>query len=181
MRKGFFRKPLAVIIALSMIVTMLSGFATAAFAQENNVKFSVEISSEAKDGSVGTVKGEVYSDYTGKLTVSGTKVNTSNATVTVSMTDVASLGVEGTRTYTRKMSFDSNQDVGMNNVTQLFDKLVGTTVKFTYGASSVDYSVGGETGQYTLTPSSTEAASAAWHAMVNDENFEYGTKPTAAG
>ena len=176
MRKGFFRKPLAVIIALSMIVTMLSGFATAAFAQENNVKFSVEISSEAKDGSVGTVKGEVYSDYTGKLTVSGTKVNTSNATVTVSMTDVASLGVEGTRTYTRKMSFDSNQDVGMNNVTQLFDKLVGTTVKFTYGASSVDYSVGGETGQYTLTPSSTEAASAAWHAMVNDENFEYGTK-----
>jgi hypothetical protein len=176
MRRKGFKKPLALIVALAMILTTLGGFGAVSFAAEKQVKFSVEISSKASDGTTGVVKSEVYSDFSGKLTVTGTKVNSSNAKIKVTMTDVDSLGVQGTRTYTRDMSFDSNQDVPLTTVTNLFDKLNNTSVNLSYGDESVGYTVSGADGTYALEPSSEDDARAVWHAIVNEDNFEYGQK-----
>ena len=174
MKTQLLKKPLAIFIAVAMIITSFGGLATVSYAADKPVKFSVEISSVVSGSEKGVVKGEVYSDYTGKLVVIGDRVSASNATVTVTMSDVASLGVSGTRTYSREMKFNSTAVVGMNNVTELFDKLDNTSVAFTFGDKSVDYKISGKGGTYTLTPEGDAAA--VWHAMVNEENFEYGVK-----
>lgn len=176
MRRKGFKKPLALIVALAMILTTLGGFGAVSFAAEKQVKFSVEISSKAGDGTTGVVKGEIYNDFSGKLTVTGGNVNSSNATIKVTMSDVDSLGVQGTRTYTREMNFDSNTNVPLTTVTNLFNKLDNTAVNLSYGDESVAYTVSGADGTYLLEPSSEEDARAVWHAIVNEDNFEYGVK-----
>ena len=177
MKKKLLRKPLAVIIAFAMIFTFSASLTTFVFADsEKPVKFSVEVSSQYGEGKEGIVKGEVYSDYTGKLTITGDYVNSSNATITVTMSDVASLGVSGTRTYTREMKFNSSSKVPMNNVTQLFNKLDGTYIDCTFAGESVGYKVSGKDGNYDLKPTSSKDAAKVWHALVNDDNFEYGVK-----
>lgn len=177
MKHKLLGKPVAILISLAMVFTSLGGLTTAAYADtQKPVKFSVEISSKANDGTQGVVRGEVYSDYTGKLTVTGDKVNAGNAQITVTMTDVASLGVSGTRSYTREIKSDASRDVAMTHVTTLFDKLDKTSVNLTYGkGNSVNYKVtNAGNGVYTLEPEGDAAA--VWHAIVNDENFEYGTQ-----
>lgn len=150
------------------------------FVTEKAEKFGIEVSSKNSSGTSGTVTGKVFADYTGELAISSGQVNTSNVAFKVWMENVASLGVDGRREYSRDFQFsDEGKDVSLKSVMNTFSPLDGTKIHATSGDASMTYTIAkaNEEGSlYTLTPDSEEAARTLWHTIVNEQYLESGTK-----
>ena len=155
----------AILSAALALVMLLSIFPATAFAEGATEKFYFGVTS----GNT-TVDATVDSDYhvVVKLPADAT-VNTNSVTVTARMTDVASLGVTGTRTHT--LTLNTGAALG-ENVVSLATWLSnayhfnGGVINATIDGKACIYTFGKyENGQIAAT-TDTEAARAAWHALT---------------
>lgn len=154
----------AILSAALALVMLLSIFPATAFAEGNTEKFYFGVTS----GNT-TVDATVDRDYNVvvKLPADAT-VNTNSVTVTARMTDVASLGVTGTRTHTLTL----NTALGENEVS--LTSWLGNAynfgrgvIKATIDGKACTYTFGKyENGQITAN-TNTEEARAAWHALTS--------------
>ena len=161
-----------------------------------NGKFEVEVSSETNDGSSTTVKGIVWPDYSAILILPNGKVNAGNVSVIVRMTDVASLGVSGTREYQRTVN------TGLTVEKLLYEALAtlfgDDEALFAFGGSTLNVKIidgltddvaetvytlegsafDGEEGSIKYIEASTdeEATRAAWQLLVRDDHIKASTK-----
>ena len=155
-----------------------------------NAKFVGVIASTNLDGNTTEVVGTVDGDYNAKLHIPNANVNANSLWLGVGMKDVASLG-GGQRIHAlpeKHLMGDSAQGACLN----IFNTLngAGFTALKEFNHATVNAAiipVSGETAAvtYTLngawkdedgktitgTPNSAEAARAAWHTMVNEDNF----------
>jgi len=141
-------------------------------------KFAVSVSSNASDGTVGSVTGIVYPDYQGVLSINGDKVNSGNVKADFWMNNVASLGVNGERHYERALTTGmGSKDYPLSIVEALFEELhEATVIGRVEGGHSVTYTVVNEGRKITATPASESNARSVWHEIVNKDNIDYGTK-----
>ena len=155
----------AILSAALALVMLLSIFPATAFAEGATEKFYFGVTS----GNT-TVDATVDSDYNVvvKLPADAT-VNTNSVTVTARMTDVASLGVTGTRTHT--LTLNTGAALGENEVnltTWLRNayNFNGGVINATIDGKACIYTFGKyENGQIAAT-TDTEKARAAWHALT---------------
>ena len=155
----------AILSAALALVMLLSIFPATAFAEGATEKFYFGVTS----GNT-TVDATVDSDYNVVVKLpAGATVNTNSVTVTARMTDVASLGVTGTRTHT--LTLNTGAALGENEVnltTWLRNayNFNGGTINATIDGKACIYTFGKyENGQIAAT-TDTEAARAAWHALT---------------
>ena len=156
----------AILSAALALVMLLSIFPATAFAEGATEKFYFGVTSDNT-----TVDATVDSDYNVvvKLPADAT-VNTNSVTVTARMTDVASLGVTGTRTHT--LTLNTGAALGENVVslaTWLSNayRFDGGVINATIDGKACTYTFGKyENGQITAT-TNTDAARAAWHALIS--------------
>lgn len=156
----------AILSAALALVMLLSIFPATAFAEGATEKFYFGVTS----GNT-TVDATVDSDYNVvvKLPTDAT-VNTNSVTVTARMTDVASLGVTGTRTHT--LTLNTGAALGESEVslaTWLSNayRFDGGVINATIDGKACTYTFGKyENGQITAT-TNTDAARAAWHALIS--------------
>lgn len=156
----------AILSAALALVMLLSIFPATAFAEGAPEKFYFGVTS----GNT-TVDATVDSDYNVvvKLPADAT-VNTNSVTVTARMTDVASLGVTGTRTHT--LTLNTGAALGeseVNLATWLANayRFDGGVINATIDGEACTYTFGKyENGQITAT-TDTEKARAAWHALTS--------------
>ncbi len=106
------KKVLAVVLAL---VTLMS-FSVVSFAADTE-KVAVEISSNGQD----VVKGQVFDDYSAYVAIKkGATVDAGEVTASISMTNVASLGVEGTKSYSKTIKTGVEKKVNLDNYLPAF-------------------------------------------------------------
>lgn len=156
----------AILSAALALVMLLSIFPATAFAEGATEKFYFGVTS----GNT-TVDATVDSNYNVvvKLPADAT-VNTNSVTVTARMTDVASLGVTGTRTHT--LTLNTGAALGeseVNLATWLSNayRFEGGVINATIDGKACIYTFGKyENGQIAAT-TDTEAARAAWHALTS--------------
>ena len=176
--KKTMKKLLSFLLSISIIMSTLS-MVVLAEDGETPPKFEVKVSSVLEDGSTTAVIGQVDADYRATLTIPNAAVNAGNVTVTVTMNDVDSLDVPGSKSHSVTLH------TGVNAEGNLFDALNGLGYRglqdFQYAHINAD--INGKTVVYTLNgewdngktitgePSSVEDARTAWHAMVNDANI----------
>ena len=134
-------------------------------------KFKLEVSSES-NGGTGSVSAIVDEDFKASVKTKGDSVNTGNVRIAVSLNNVSSLHISGTRSYSRSFNFTGTQEeVPMTKVQGILNSLCNKDVTFKTGDDSVKYRMEGAEGTYSITPGRKEDASAVWHAIVNDENM----------
>ena len=156
----------AILSAALALVMLLSIFPATAFAEGATEKFYFGVTS----GNT-TVDATVDSDYNVvvKLPADAT-VNTNSVTVTARMTDVASLGVTGTRTHTLTLNTGaalSESEVSLTTWLSNAYNFNGGTINATIDGKACVYRFGKyENGQIAAT-TDTEAARAAWHALTS--------------
>lgn len=158
---------------------------------EEDAKFKVEITSTLNDNTTTTVTGTVDKNYAAKLVLPNANVNAGNVTVKVSMTDVGSLGITGTRSHSMTLGtgvntegnlFDALNGLQANALASFEDATINATIISDGETKNVIYTLNGEefsveNGKIiTGTPDSPDAARAAWALMVNSRNFEVGTQ-----
>ena len=156
----------AILSAALALVMLLSIFPATAFAEGATEKFYFGVTS----GNT-AVEATVDSNYNVvvKLPADAT-VNTNSVTVTARMTDVASLGVTGTRTHT--LTLNTGAALGENEVnlaTWLSSayNFNGGKIKATIDGKECTYEFDNyANGQITAT-TNTDAARAAWHALTS--------------
>ena len=156
----------AILSAALALVMLLSIFPATAFAEEATEKFYFGVTS----GNT-TVDATVDSNYNVVVELpADATVNTNSVTVTARMTDVASLGVTGTRTHT--LTLNTGAALGENEVslaTWLKNayRFGGGVINATIDGKACTYTFGKyENGQITAT-TDTEKARAAWHALTS--------------
>ena len=156
----------AILSAALALVMLLSIFPATAFAEGATEKFYFGVTS----GNT-TVDATVDSDYNVvvKLPADAT-VNTNSVTVTARMTDVASLGVTGTRTHT--LTLNTGAALGENEVnlaTWLSNayNFNGGTINATIDGKACIYTFGKYENSQIAATTDTEAARAAWHALTS--------------
>ena len=157
----------AILSAALALVMLLSIFPATAFAEGATEKFYFGVTSDNT-----TVDATVDSDYNVVVKLpAGATVNTNSVTVTARMTDVASLGVTGTRTHT--LTLNTGAALGESEVslaTWLSNAyhFNGGVINATIDGKACTYEFGKyeENGQITAT-TNTDAARAAWHALTS--------------
>lgn len=132
-------------------------------------KFELSVASGA------AVTATAYSDYSATLTVSGTpvdgkhRVNMSSATVSAKMTDVASLGVAGTRKHSITVNTGLSSDtVALEDWLSNVFAFTGATVKGTIDGKPYEYKLSNfdkETNTITATTAYADTQ-AAWQALT---------------
>ena len=156
----------AILSAALALVMLLSIFPATAFAEGTTEKFYFGVTS----GNT-TVDATVDSDYNVvvKLPADAT-VNTNSVTVTARMTDVASLGVTGTRTHTLTLNTGAalgESEVNLASWLSNAYRFDGGVINATIDGKACIYTFGKyENGQIAAT-TDTEKARAAWHALTS--------------
>lgn len=156
----------AILSAALALVMLLSIFPATAFAEGATEKFYFGVTS----GNT-TVDATVDSDYNVVVKLpAGATVNTNSVTVTARMTDVASLGVTGTRTHT--LTLNTGAALGENEVnlaTWLSNayNFNGGTINATIDGKACIYTFGKYENSQIAATTDTEAARAAWHALTS--------------
>lgn len=156
----------AILSAALALVMLLSIFPATAFAEGATEKFYFGVTSDNT-----TVDATVDSDYNVvvKLPADAT-VNTNSVTVTARMTDVASLGVTGTRTHT--LTLNTGAALGENVVslaTWLSNayRFDGGVINATIDGKACTYTFGEYANGQIAATTDTEKARAAWHALTD--------------
>ena len=142
-------------------------------------KFHVDVTGYSSDDANAvpvTVNADVYSDYSFDVSLpakGSDQLTASKATVNLRMSDVASLGVKGTRSYSKTVT------TGVNGVSvQLSDFLTNTyafsgascpvTIKADGQEKSFTYNIAGIKDDHIVgTPSNSADAQAAWQLMTS--------------
>ncbi|MBQ6541662.1 MAG: cell wall-binding repeat-containing protein [Lachnospiraceae bacterium] len=144
-----------------------------------NYKFRVKVSSTNSNGENNAVTGTVYANYKAELLIDKGNVNSGNALLELFMKNVASLGVTDARYYRHPFNFGEGKDVSLALIAELFKPIDNSTVIVNCDDNNVAYTVtmtDKEGYAYQAVPNKTERASAVWHAIVNKEHLESGTK-----
>ncbi len=127
------KKIIAVFLALAVV---FGCFTMAATAKDGvSEKVSVTLNSNGVD----FIKGVVMSDYSAELTVPyGSVINAKELSGTISMTDIASLGITGTRTYSKSITTGVDKEVVFDNYIPVFE---GATISGTIDGVEYKYNV----------------------------------------
>lgn len=190
------KRGISLFLALVFVLTLLPAAALAT--EEPAPKFQVIVSSDLGEGKEPTkVVGTVDPNYQATLVIPNKEVSASNMTVAVSMTDVASLGIEGTRSYSKTLN--TGVDLTMNLFAALaiaaqkaelptgveaVKDFTATTINASITSGdvtrSVTYNVNGEAfseadGKVITATANEDAARAAWQLMTAG-NIKAGTK-----
>ncbi len=146
-------------------------------ADGRDYKFAVSVSSEATDHTVGSVTGIVYDDYQGVFTIGEGLVSQDNMTVGVWMKNVASLGVDGERSYIRTINTGlAPANHSLDTVANMFNDFhEATVIAKVRDGHTVTYTITRDGRVITATPASENNARSVWHEIVNDENITAGT------
>lgn len=156
----------AILSAALALVMLLSIFPATAFAEGATEKFYFGVTS----GNT-TVDATVDSDYNVVVKLpAGATVNTNSVTVTARMTDVASLGVTGTRTHT--LTLNTGAALGESEVslaTWLSNayNFKGGVINATIDGKACTYTFGEYANGQIAATTNTDAARAAWHALTS--------------
>ena len=143
-----------------------------------DAKFRLDVSSVNND-ETGRVALTVYKNYSADIAFQGLYVNSGNATLDVWMKNVASLGVNGLRHYSRSFSFPNGKQVPMTVVTDIFEPLnnketlIKATVIDGQNTSETTYTVTYDRDKVLAVPDSEQKARNVWMAIT--ENVTAGT------
>ena len=127
-----------------------------------------------------TATAKVYDDYHAEFILPAGNVNLSTATVEVALTDVASLGISGTRSHTIEIATgldDENVALDADLMRRLIPGLLefqGTDVIARIGENSAQYELKDQsstTAKAVIATVDEDTARTVWHEIVNDENF----------
>lgn len=118
------KKIISVLVALTLVVSCFSIAVTARSEKETKVSFT------ATSNDTAFLMGEVFSDYSAKITApKGSVINAGEVTGSLTMTDIASLGIEGTRTYEKSITTGVDNEVAFDNYLPSFsDATVSGTI-----------------------------------------------------
>ena len=134
--------------------------------QIDKVKFTV--SSKLDSGSVTEVTAAVDDNYVAKAVIpKGAMVNAGNAKIKLEMTDIASLGIIGTRSHELEINTGiSGLEVNLIEAIPGLISLKNATVNGTFGGNEVTYTLirndGDDNYEWVMTPNTTQAARDAW-------------------
>ena len=137
-------------------------------------KFKARISSQTEANGVGSVTGTVYDNFDADLQFNGTHVNRSNFTLEMWMRNVASLGVDAERYYSRSVETGATgEDSAMSTIKALFNGFDSESkiVAKVDGDKTVTYTVKNGDGMVKATPDSFNNAHDTWYAIVDEENM----------
>ncbi len=131
-----------------------------------------------------TVSGKVFANYSVRADLPAGTVNASGATITLTMNDVASLGISGSRSYSASISTGVSREVplasALKNIYKFSGATVNATVKDITGSKSASWTLEGseaEDGGRTIVGTTEEdKARAAWQFLANDTHFDFTTK-----
>ncbi len=162
------------IIALFLALAVVFGCFSMAVTAKDDIseKVSVTLNSNGTD----FMKGVVMSDYSAKLTVPfGSVINAKELTGTISMTDIASLGITGTRTYSKTITTGVDNEVAFDNYLPAFESATvsGTIdgIEYKYNIEAFDTA---ESYTVEAIPESEEAVREAYQALAS--HITAGTK-----
>jgi len=118
------KKIISVLVALTLVISCFSIAVTARSEKETKVSFT------ATSNDTAFLMGEVFSDYSAKITApKGSVINAGEVTGSLTMTDIASLGIEGTRTYEKSITTGVDNEVAFDNYLPSFsDATVSGTI-----------------------------------------------------
>ena len=155
----------AILSAALALVMLLSIFPATAFAEGATEKFYFGVTSDNT-----TVDATVDSDYHVVVKLpAGATVNTNSVTVTARMTDVASLGVTGTRTHTLTLNTGAalgESEVNLATWLRNAYNFNGGVINATIDGKACIYTFGECANGQIAATTDTEAARAAWHALT---------------
>lgn len=155
------RRILSVVIALAMVFSM----AAVSFADTAKAKVTLDVTSGGTDISV-----VAYDNYVVKATIDGDgTVNKNEVTAKLTMTDVAGLGVEGTRSETFTLTTGLGASVtSIANYVGALTEFDGVRVEAKVNGKAFAYDVTGsyEAGEWVATPDSADAVRAAWQELT---------------
>ncbi len=107
------------IISIILAVVMAVGCFTMMVSAEN--KPETKVSFTANSNNTDILIGKVFSDYSAEVTVpKGSIIDASGVSGTLTMTDIASLGIEGTRTYSKSITTGVEKKVLLDNYLPYF-------------------------------------------------------------
>lgn len=193
------KRGISMFLALVFVLTLLPAAALAAEnapstedewkawveEQLGDNKFVAVLASKLSDGkTVDAVIGTVDNGYNAKLVLPNS-ANSGSAVIGVGMKNVASLEVEGVKSHAMILRDSEGSDVeNLSNLMPTLYGFSGATVNATIiGTDKAEYPVtytiseaAVENGKTTITATPSEGVSDAWHAMVNETNFDIGTQ-----
>ncbi len=161
MKNSTFKKALSVLLA----VLTLASFSLTGFAAGNAEKVTVTASSNGAS----VLTGKVYDDYTASLSIiKGTTVNAGEVTASIAMTDIASLGIAGTKSYTKTIKTGIEKEVLLDNYLPSFTSasIVGTIDGQKYGYN-ITATNGEEVYAIDAVPQNKAAVQAAWAKLAS--------------
>ena len=155
------KKIMAVVMALVVALGCLTMAATA----KEDVKVSVTLNSNDTD----FLSAYVYGDYSAEVVVpKGSVISAGELKGTIAMTNIDSLGIEGTRTYSKGITTGVQKEVLLDNYLPAF---TNATVSGSVDGVAYKYNVVAENTQeaykITATPESTDAVRAAYQAAAS--------------
>lgn len=155
------RRIVSVVIALAMVFSM----AAVSFADTAKAKVTLDVTSGGTDISV-----VAYDNYVVKATIDGDgTVNKNEVTATLTMTDVAGLGIEGTRSETFTLTTGLGDSVtSIANYVGALTEFDGVRVEATVNGKAFAYDVTGsyDAGEWVATPDSADAVRSAWQELT---------------
>ena len=147
------------------------------FVLADNEKFKVEIFSRLNDNETITkVTGTVYDSYVAKLVVPNAPVNPGNATITVGMQKVASMGIDAPRSHSITLDTGvEHADVDvfkyLGSLQNFADATINATITGSNGNDkTVTYAltrVTGENGETIITGTPSTGVSEAWQLLAS--------------
>lgn len=131
------KKIISAVVAMALIFSCFSVAATAQGEKETKVSVT------ATSNDTAFLIGEVFSDYSAKITApKGSVINAGEVTGSLTMTDIASLGIEGTRTYDKSITTGVEKEVLLDNYLPAFtNATVSGTIDgmpYAYDVSATD-------------------------------------------
>jgi hypothetical protein len=130
-------------------------------------KFELNVSSNGT-----TISATVDSDYVAILTMpqNGATVSAKSATIALSLTDVESLGITGTKTFNKTITGVEKDGVDIySKLSNVYNFDDGATVNATVDGESCTYKIGAfdsTTNTITATPVDVDATRTAWKALT---------------
>lgn len=139
--------------------------------KDEAMKFELAVTSGA------TVSATVYDDYAMEVVVPKASVDASSVTVTASMQNVGSLGVNGTRSHSLTVNTGTTGSPNLGSwLSYAFVDIDTDVIVKINGSEACVYDVTGSNGVITAAPTNVEDARIAWHTLVNSDNFATGTQ-----
>jgi len=141
--------------------------------KDEAMKFELTVTSNA------TVSATVYDDYAMEVVIPNDSVDASSVTITASMQNVDSLGVEGTRSHTLVVNTGTTGSPSLGSwLSNAFEAIDATINVNINGEQACVYEITSNEGEDAIiaAPTDIEDARDAWHTIVNSENFATGTQ-----